>query len=274
MITLTLKPLTDKYKVISTRVTEIEKCITPPIYQSYGDRREEIFKDWHTIWTIVQSYIMNKNTLPMLIHLFWKQLEEYKWIENIDQMTFEENWVDTWIKLSDVECVSVSNKFFLRIEYGEYCIFLSWENDCICYSDDRGYYMSDVKFVGSRWKNLDGKMQCFFYPLMFALTAWISSDVEFEYWCFLKNKKKPVLQRLTTICNIEKFIEELPNYLDEYIRQNDDKFISSDEHWWHSVSEELWHTDNMKYWRIGGWGDNNTVLGEGEEVEQYRSRSA
>lgn len=127
--------------------------------------------------------------------------------------------------------------------------------------------MSDVKFVWSRWKNLDEKMQCYFYPLMFALTAWLTDDIEFEYWCFLKNKKKPVLQRLKATCNIEQFISVLPIYLDKFIKENDDKFISSDEHWWHSVSEELWHTDSGNYWRLRYWSWDNTILGEGEEVE-------
>ena len=264
MITLTLKPLTDNYKVIVTRVTEIEKSIYPPMYeQTNGDRREEIFKDWHTLWTVVQSYIMNHNTLDPLLLLFWWQLTEYEWLNKISDITFEDNWEN----LSWVDCISISNKFFLRIEYGEYCLILSWENDCICYDEHKGYYMSDVKFVKARRKNLDGKMQCFFYPMMFNLTRWSEDDVTFEYWCFIKNKKKPVLDRLTSVYKHHEFIEELPNYLDTFIRQNADKFISWDEHRWNSMTQELWSKDDSNTRTIRVGHRNNTILGEREEAE-------
>lgn len=242
---LILKPLNEDYKVKKIRVTELESLIYPPDFiQNDEEKQNRTFSIWHAMWTVIQCYWINKESLQSNMMVYKTVLEEYEWMYTLWDVEME--WDMQW-PFGNVDFFSCSNDYTIEIEYWEYLIFINGQSD-VLWVDWDSIFVWDIKSASSRWKWLDKKIQCEIYPLMLEQLVGENKITWFYYFIFLKNKKKWVCQVLKHKYNREDSIKKLNFYLSKYI-QNENIRNSKDVQGWSMMSWELWSND----WLSNPW---------------------
>lgn len=165
---------------------------------------DKIFNDWKHLWTLIQSYLINPENWYDVLNIYYVLCMEYERIKDIPSLCV---WLD--------KLVSLQNEMCITIEAWEYLITFEWTLDAIAMWDD-WYYIVDIKTAKAPRTDelLNSRYQCIFYVALWSLVMWISEWViKFEYWIFIKNKKKGKVQRLRRDIDVEYAQKELYKYL-------------------------------------------------------------
>lgn len=245
---LTLFPLNENYKVVNIRTTQLESILYPPEYiQTDIEKQNRTFSVWHAMWSLIQCYWLNKETLYPNLAIYWKVLKEYTWLENIWDIIME--WDIAWKKFWSIEFVSCSNDYTMEVEYGDYLFNINGQSDVIWMDWDQ-YFVWDIKTASARWTSLEKKIQCEMYPLMLEqlIDEWRISW--FYYFIFLKNKKKWVCQVMKYNYDRRKSIKNLTYYLSRYIQHEKQQNIrnSYNDRGISNVNPIIWSTTKLQGW--------------------------
>lgn len=259
---LVIKPLNEDYQVKNIRVTELESILYPPEFiQTDKEKQNRTFSVWHAMWTVIQCYGINKETLYPNLKVYGKVLEEYEWLSTIGDIVME--WDMQWICFWDIDFFSCSNDYTMEVEYWDYLFNINGQSDVMWVDWDK-WFLWDIKTAAARWKWLEKKIQCEIYPLMLEQLVDEWSINWFYYFIFLKNKKKGVCQVLKYEYNREESIQKLNFYLSKYI-QHENLRNSRNAHSTTSMNGNIWSNDQLSSTWVTSWHWFSTVHREGGE---------
>lgn len=197
-------------KRINIRATELERFLSPSAYTSSDDKKNKALTEWKHLWSLIWSYLMNKSKRNNIYEVYRPLLPDYERINDIPTLTSELD-----------EVVSIQNEMVVTFHLWDYIIDFHWTLDCVA-KWDWWYYIADIKTSAWKWwdEMLYSRYQCIFYTALYNLIRWINEWItKFEYWVFIKNKKKWVMQRLVRDLEISDCIEKLKFYLSSYIEK-------------------------------------------------------
>lgn len=205
----------------------------PEFIQTNEEKQNRTFSVGHAMWTVIQCYWMNKESIRPNLRIYGKVLEEYQWLKEIGDIEME--WDLQWMKFWDVEFFSCSNDYTIEIEFWEYLFIMNGQSDVLWYLWDN-LFVWDIKTASGRWKWLEKKIQCEMYPLMLEQLVDHWEIDAFYYFVFLKNKKKWVCQVLKHKHNREESLKKLYYYLNKYIQH-----------------ENIRNSTNVQGWPVMSW---------------------
>lgn len=198
----------EKFEIIRVRVTELEKFLSPPLYEASQINKVKIFADWKHLWSVIQWYLINPQNRWDIRHIYHNLVQEYERINDLPQLC---EWLDPLVALQNEMCIN--------IEMWDYLVVFEWTLDWIALGSE-GRYIVDIKTAKAARDEqmLLSRYQCVFYVALWNIIQWIDEWTnKFEYRIFIKNKKKWRMQRLVRYIDVKQAKKTLLLSLKSYI---------------------------------------------------------
>jgi len=233
MNNLIIKPLTEDYKEVYLRTTQLEWAMWPfPFEQKDEFIKGLVFEYWnicHNIfqiaWLVWRSAAVDvQNWYISKIQWYMNELEAryeklptvYDNFSYLLRVSFPKNhWIEYWLQFP---CQEIERKMEYRVECGKYLVIISWTCDHVWDFLE----LNDLKTASELWEKdvkevytkdnyleskLSEKMQWYVYPLMYRAEKGISiGEFEFNYIIWVKEKvkkKEKELEKQTLKCIVD-----------------------------------------------------------------------
>lgn len=210
---IVIEPASPFAKRVRLRVTELEKYMSPSMYETTPEKQQKAFADGEHMWSLIQAYLMNKDNWYDILDVYLPVLSHFEWIYDIPELCADLDPV-----------ISVQNGMRVTFEIGDYIVDFEWTSDCIAKSQEPALYLSDIKVYSSWWTEeyAASKLQSVYYTALFHLIRWISEgSTKFAYWVFVKNKKKWRKQKFERELDVARCISQLKWALKFYVETNE-----------------------------------------------------